>query len=187
MSKIKVTNTSIEGLVIIEPTVFGDSRGYFMETYNERDFLEIGIAEKFVQDNQSMSTKGVLRGLHFQKNNSQGKLVRVLFGEVLDVAVDLRENSSTYGKWESVILSGENNRQLYVPKGYAHGFLVKSEKAVFSYKCTDFYDPTDEGGIMWNDPDLAIDWQTDDNDKIILSEKDKHYPLLRESCIKFKI
>ncbi|MBQ2799659.1 MAG: dTDP-4-dehydrorhamnose 3,5-epimerase [Ruminiclostridium sp.] len=187
MNKINIINTSIEGLVIIEPTVFGDSRGYFMETYNERDFYEKGITEKFVQDNQSMSSRGVLRGLHFQKNNPQGKLVRVLFGEVLDVAVDLRENSLTYGKWESVILSGENNRQLYVPKGFAHGCLVKREKAVFSYKCTDFYDPSDEGGIMWNDPDLAIDWQTDEKEKIILSEKDKYYPSLRESCIKFRI
>ena len=148
MGKFKFTKTSIEGVYIIEPTVFGDERGYFMETYHQGEFKEAGLDLNFVQDNQSKSTKGVIRGLHFQYNKPQGKLVRVIRGEVFDVAVDLRRNSPTYGKWEGVILSDENKKQFYVPEGFAHGFLVLSDVAEFTYKCTDFYDPDDEGGIL---------------------------------------
>ncbi len=158
MSKIKVTKCSIEGLYIIEPKVFGDSRGYFMETYNQNDFKEEGLNMTFVQDNQSMSTKGVLRGLHFQKEFPQGKLVRVVRGKVFDVAVDLRSESETYGKWFGAELSAENKKQFYIPEGFAHGFIVLSDVAEFCYKCTDFYHPGDEGGLAWNDPEIAIDW-----------------------------
>ena len=148
----------IEGLAVIEPKVFGDKRGYFVETYNEKDMKEAGFDVTFVQDNQSSSTKGVLRGLHFQKQYPQGKLVRVMKGRVFDVAVDLREKSATYGKWFGVELSEDNFKQFYIPEGFAHGFLVLSESAVFCYKCTDFYHPGDEGGIAWNDPEIGIDW-----------------------------
>lgn len=148
----------IEGLAVIEPKVFGDKRGYFVETYNEKDMKEAGFDVTFVQDNQSSSTKGVLRGLHFQKQYPQGKLVRVMKGHVFDVAVDLREKSATYGKWFGVELSEDNFKQFYIPEGFAHGFLVLSESAVFCYKCTDFYHPGDEGGIAWNDPEIGIDW-----------------------------
>lgn len=148
----------IEGLAVIEPRVFGDKRGYFVETYNEKDMKEAGFDVNFVQDNQSCSTKGVLRGLHFQKQYPQGKLVRVMKGRVFDVAVDLREKSATYGKWFGVELSEDNFKQFYVPEGFAHGFLVLSESAVFCYKCTDFYHPGDEGGIAWNDPEIGIVW-----------------------------
>ena len=158
MGCIKVTKTPIEGLVIIEPKVFGDNRGYFMETYNQTDMANAGINAVFVQDNQSMSTKGVLRGLHFQKNFPQGKLVRVIKGKVFDVAVDLRKNSDTYGKWYGVELSDENKKQFFVPAGFAHGFLVLSDTAEFCYKCTDFYHPEDEGGLAWNDPEIGIEW-----------------------------
>lgn len=175
--------TEIEDLFIIEPKIFGDNRGYFMETYNKKDFENAGINLKFVQDNQSKSKKGVLRGLHFQKKFPQSKLVRVLEGEVFDVAVDLRKDSKTYGKWVGVILSAENNRQFMIPRGFAHGFLVLSESATFTYKCDEFYHPEDEGGIMWNDPDINVTWPK--MDEIILSEKDKNHPLLKESGIKF--
>ena len=158
MGQIKVTKCPIEGLYIIEPAVHGDSRGYFMETYNQRDMAEAGLNMAFVQDNQSMSTKGVLRGLHFQKKYPQGKLVRVIKGEVFDVAVDLREGSETYGKWYGQILSEENKKQFYISEGFAHGFLVLSDVAEFCYKTTDFYHPEDEGGIAWNDPDIGIEW-----------------------------
>lgn len=158
MSQIKVTKAPIEGLYVIEPTVHGDSRGYFMETYNQRDMEEAGLNMTFVQDNQSMSTKGVLRGLHFQIHHPQGKLVRVIKGEVFDVAVDIRKDSDTYGKWFGVILSEENKKQFYISPGFAHGFLVLSDTAEFCYKCTDFYHPNDEGGIAWNDPTIGIDW-----------------------------
>lgn len=158
MGQIKVTKTDIEGLVLIEPTVHGDDRGYFVETYNQSDMKEAGIDAIFVQDNQSMSTKGVLRGLHYQKEFPQAKLVRVIKGEVFDVAVDLRRNSETYGKWYGICLSEENNMQLFIPAGFAHGFLVLSDKAEFCYKVTDFYHPGDEGGIAWNDPKLGISW-----------------------------
>ena len=158
MGQIKVTRAPIEGLYIIEPTIHGDSRGYFVETYNQKDMQEAGLDMVFVQDNQSMSKKGVLRGLHFQKNYPQGKLVRVIKGEVFDVAVDLRSGSSTYGKWYGEILSAENHRQFYISEGFAHGFLVLSDEAEFCYKVTDFYHPGDEGGLAWNDPEIAINW-----------------------------
>lgn len=159
MGKFKFIETGIEGLTIVEPTVFGDDRGYFMETYSEREFADAGLPTCFVQDNQSKSRKGVLRGLHFQIKHPQGKLVRALSGAVLDVAVDIRKNSPTFGQWRSCLLTEENKRQFYVPEGFAHGFSVLSEEAVFAYKCTALYDPTDEGGIMYNDPQLSIDWQ----------------------------
>ena len=158
MGKITVETCEIEGLKIITPTVFGDNRGYFMETYNYNDFKEAGIDQVFVQDNQSASKKGVLRGLHFQKQFPQDKLVRVIKGEVYDVAVDLREGSKTYGKWFGVLLSEENKKQFYIPEGFAHGFLVLSEIAEFCYKCTDFYHPGDEGGLAWNDPEIGVEW-----------------------------
>lgn len=186
MSKFKLIETDIEDLYIIEPTVFGDNRGYFLETYNARDFKEIGLDLKFVQDNESCSKKGVLRGLHFQYKYPQGKLVRVIKGEVFDVAVDLRKNSKTYGKWYGVILSEENKRQFYVPEGFAHGFLVLSDMAVFTYKCTDFYHPEDEGGILWNDPDININWPLDKVNEVILSEKDKKWKTFKETQTDFK-
>ena len=160
MGQIKVTKNvgGIEGLHIIEPSVHGDSRGYFMETYSKRDMEEAGLTMNFVQDNQSKSTKGVLRGLHFQKRYPQGKLVRVIKGEVFDVAVDLRKGSKTYGKWYGVTLTEENKKQFYISEGFAHGFLVLSQTAEFCYKVTDFYHPNDEGGIAWNDPEIGIDW-----------------------------
>lgn len=158
MGQIKVNKAPIEGLYVIEPTVHGDSRGYFVETYNQNDMHEAGLDMVFVQDNQSMSTKGVLRGLHFQKQYPQGKLVRVIQGTVFDVAVDLRSGSKTYGQWFGVELSEENNRQFYISEGFAHGFLVLSGVAKFCYKVTDFYHPGDEGGLAWNDPDIGIQW-----------------------------
>lgn len=158
MGQIKVTKAPIEGLYIIEPAVHGDNRGYFMETYSKRDMEEAGLTMNFVQDNQSMSVKGVLRGLHFQKQFPQGKLVRVIRGKVFDVAVDLRKNSNTYGGWFGVELSAENKKQFYVPEGFAHGYLTLSDVAEFCYKVTDFYHPGDEGGLAWNDPSIGIDW-----------------------------
>ena len=158
MGQIKVTECPIAGLYIIEPAVHGDSRGYFMETYNQNDMHEAGLDMVFVQDNQSMSVKGVLRGLHFQKQYPQGKLVRVIKGRVFDVAVDLRSESETYGKWYGVELTEENKKQFYISEGFAHGFLVLSETAEFCYKVTDFYHPGDEGGLAWNDPQIGIDW-----------------------------
>ncbi len=156
MGQIKVTKCAIEGLYIIEPTVHGDSRGYFVETYNQQDMHEAGLTMNFVQDNQSCSTKGVLRGLHFQKEHPQGKLVRVIKGTVFDVAVDLRKDSKTYGQWCGVELSEENKKQFYISEGFAHGFLVLSDIAEFCYKCTDFYHPGDEGGLAWNDPEIGV-------------------------------
>lgn len=158
MGQIKVTKCPIEGLYIIEPKVHGDSRGYFMETYNLNDMGEAGLNMVFVQDNQSMSVKGTLRGLHYQINYPQGKLVRVVRGRVFDVAVDLRPGSETYGKWYGVELSEENKKQFYISEGFAHGFLVLSDTAEFCYKCTDFYHPNDEGGLAWNDPAIGIRW-----------------------------
>ncbi len=175
----KFNKTSIEGVVIIEPQVFGDNRGYFMETYKEPDFKAAGLDYTFVQDNQSKSRKGVLRGLHFQINHPQAKLVRVISGEVFDVAVDLRPGSPTYGKWEGVVLSSENKKMLMIPRGFAHGFLVLSEEAEFIYKCDDVYHPNDEGGIMYNDPDIGIAWPAI-GCELILSEKDKAHPRLKE-------
>ncbi len=180
MGKFNFIKTSIDGVVIIEPTAFGDDRGYFMETYQYNDFAEAGIDVKFVQDNQSKSKKGVLRGLHFQKQFSQSKLVRVISGEVFDVAVDLRKGSPTYGKYEGVILSAENRRQIFIPRGFAHGFVVLSDEAEFVYKVDDFYHPNDEGGLMWNDPEVGIDWPIPAGMEIILSDKDKINPSLSE-------
>lgn len=165
------------------PKLFGDNRGYFMETYSKADFKEAGLDYVFVQDNQSSSKKGVLRGLHFQKTHPQAKLVRVLKGEVFDVAVDLRKDSETYGKWVGVLLSEENHKQLMIPRGFAHGFVVVSDYAEFAYKCDDFYHPEDEGGIMYNDEEIAIDWP--EVGELILSEKDQKHPSLKESKITF--
>lgn len=150
--------SGIQGLCVITPAVHGDNRGYFMETYSQRDMEDAGININFVQDNQSMSTKGVLRGLHFQKNFPQTKLVRAIKGSVFDVAVDLRKNSETYGKWYGIELSEENKKQFLIPKGFAHGFLVLTDTAEFCYKCDDFYHPNDEGGLAWNDPEIGIEW-----------------------------
>ncbi len=180
----KFIKTKIRGVYIIEPQLFGDNRGYFMETYNKLEFDNAGLVYNFVQDNQSKSKTGVLRGLHFQKTHPQAKLVRVLSGEVFDVAVDLRKNSETYGKWVGVLLSSENHKQFMIPRGFAHGFLVVSDYAEFAYKCDDFYFPDDEGGIMWNDPDIGIEWG--DVSNIILSEKDKHHPLLKDCKFAFE-
>lgn len=194
MGQITVTKAPIEGLYVIEPTVHGDKRGYFSETYNKRDMQEAGLTMEFVQDNQSASTKGVLRGLHFQKEHPQGKLVRVIRGEVFDVAVDLRSGSSTFGKWYGVLLSEENHRQFYISEGFAHGFLVLSDYAEFCYKCTDFYHPGDEGGLAWNDPTIAVGWPRlkgsypgsadasgytlDDGTPLNLSDKDQKWDTL---------
>lgn len=176
MGKFNFIKTSIDGVIIVEPTAYGDSRGYFMETYQREDFIKGGIDVEFVQDNQSMSTKGVLRGLHFQKQFPQSKLVRCIRGEVFDVAVDLREGSETYGKWEGVLLSAENKRQFFIPKGFAHGFLVLSDEAEFVYKVDDFYHPNDEGGLMWNDPDIGVEWPITEGFEVKLSDKDKLHP-----------
>ena len=194
MGKITVEKCPIEGLYVITPAVYGDERGYFTETYQQRDMAEAGLNMTFVQDNQSGSTKGVLRGLHFQKEYPQGKLVRVISGTVFDVAVDLRPGSGTYGKWFGIELSAENHKQFYIPEGFAHGFFVLSDFAAFCYKCTDFYHPGDEGGIAWNDPSIGIEWPglkgtyqgsasaegytMADGTPLILSEKDQKWPVL---------
>lgn len=176
---MKITLTPIKDLVVIEPKVFGDERGYFYEAYNKNTFHELGLDYDFVQDNQSFSRKGVLRGLHFQKEFPQAKLVRVIEGEVFDVAVDLRKDSPTFGKWYGVTLSGENKKMFMIPRGFAHGFLVLSETAVFSYKCDDFYHPNDEGGIIYNDPNIGIEWPNINCD-LVLSEKDGKHHLLKD-------
>jgi len=178
MGKFKFTKTKIEGVYVIEPQVFGDSRGYFMETYNAEEFRAAGLNYVFVQDNQSASTKGVVRGLHFQINHPQAKLVRVLKGKVFDVVVDLRIKSKTFGKWTGEVLSEENKKQLMIPRGFAHGFMVLSDYAEFAYKCDDFYHPEDEGGIIWNDSDIAIDWPMKEG--LRLSEKDKLHPTFKK-------
>ena len=168
----------MKGLYEIQPKIFGDARGYFLETYSEKEFFTNGLTMRFVQDNQSKSTKGVLRGLHFQTKHPQGKLVRALSGKVYDVAVDLRKGSATFGKYYGVILDSEKQNMFYIPEGFAHGFYVLSEEAVFAYKCTDFYDPAGEGGLMWNDPVIAIDWKAVAPDvNPLLSEKDGKHPL----------
>lgn len=197
MGQINVTNCPIKGLYIIEPVVHGDNRGYFMETYNQNDMREAGLDMVFVQDNQSMSTKGVLRGLHFQKKYPQGKLVRVIKGSVFDVAVDLRIASETYGQWYGLELTEENRKQFYISEGFAHGFLVLSETAEFCYKVTDFYHPGDEGGLAWNDSEIGIKWPKlfgeykgiasaegycmEDGTKLNLSDKDQKWVRLRET------
>ena len=194
MGQIKVTPCPIQGLYIIEPAVHGDSRGYFMETYNQKDMAEAGLNMVFVQDNQSMSVKGVLRGLHFQKEFPQGKLVRAIKGRVFDVAVDLRPGSETYGKWYGVELTEDNKKQFYISEGFAHGFLVLSGTAEFCYKVTDFYHPGDEGGLAWNDPAIGIQWPEvvgayngtasadgytlADGTPLILSDKDQKWPTI---------
>ena len=185
MGKFKFIETGIQGLTIIEPTPFEDNRGSFMETYNYNDFKNANLDMIFVQDNQSKSSRGVLRGLHFQKKNPQGKLVRVISGEVFDVAVDLRKKSPTYRKWYGIILSSENKKQFYIPEGFAHGFLVLSETAEFVYKCTRFYDPNDEGGLIWNDPTIGIDWPIPKGTKLFLSVKDKNSPSLESLNFSF--
>ncbi len=187
MGKIKVTACEIEGLLEIEPEVFGDARGYFMETYQYEDFKNAGIDVQFVQDNQSASKKGVLRGLHFQIHYPQDKLVRVISGEVYDVAVDLRRGSSTYGRWHGVRLSAENKKQFFIPKDFAHGFVVLSDYAEFVYKCTDYYHPNDEGGIAYNDPEIGIAWPIPADMEPIMSEKDQHWGSLREFTQKYRI
>lgn len=174
---MNVLETALSGLKIIEPKIFGDQRGYFLETWNRKRYAELGIDADFVQDNLSFSRSGVVRGLHYQHPETQGKLVYVLQGEVFDVAVDIRKNSPTFGRWEGVVLSGENRRQLYVPEGFAHGFCVLSETALFAYKCTAFYNPQVEGGILWSDTDIRIDWPVTHP---VLSEKDAKYPPLKE-------
>lgn len=183
MGNFTFNETKIKGVYIIDVKTYGDNRGYFMETYKESDFREAGLNYDFVQDNQSSSRKGVLRGLHFQKTYPQAKLVRVLKGEVFDVAVDLRKGSDTYGQWIGAVLSEENKRQFMIPRGFAHGFVVMSDYAEFAYKCDELYHPEDEGGIMWNDPAIGIDWPN--VGEIILSEKDKVHPSLAESKIEF--
>lgn len=185
MSNFVFNETNIKDVYIIDVKTFGDHRGYFMETYKESDFKEAGLDYSFVQDNQSSSRKGVLRGLHFQKTHPQAKLVRVIKGEVFDVAVDLRKGSDTYGQWVGVLLSEENHKQFMIPRGFAHGFVVVSDYAEFAYKCDDVYHPEDEGGIMWNDPDVGVEWP--DVGEIILSEKDKVHPLLKESKVEFDL
>ncbi len=198
MGQIKVEKNAggIEGLCVIETTVHGDARGYFVETYNQNDMHEEGLDMVFVQDNQSSSAKGVLRGLHFQKEFPQGKLVRVIKGSVFDVAVDLRDGSETYGKWFGIELTEENHKQFYIPQGFAHGFLVLSDVAEFCYKCTDFYHPGDEGGLAWNDPEIGISWPQVtgtylnsasangytlfDGTPLNLSDKDQKWPVLKD-------
>ena len=185
MSNFNFIETKIKDLYIIEPKVFGDDRGYFMETYSKMDFYEAGLNMEFVQDNESKSKKGVLRGMHFQTKNTQGKLVRVTQGAVYDVAVDLRKGSETYGKWEGILLTDENKKQFYVPEGFAHGFLVVSDEAVFNYKCTNFYSPEYDSGLLWNDKNVAIEWPLDGIDEILLSEKDKVQKTLKELDVPF--
>lgn len=185
MGQITVETCEIEGLKIITPTVHGDARGYFVETYNYNDFKEAGIDVVFVQDNQSASKKGVLRGLHFQINYPQDKLVRVIKGEVFDVAVDLRKGSPTFGQWKGVVLSEENKKQFFVPKGFAHGYLVLSDYAEFCYKVTDFYHPNDEDGIMYNAPDIGVEWPIPEGVEVLLSERDTKHGNLADYVEKF--
>ncbi|MBQ3035305.1 MAG: dTDP-4-dehydrorhamnose 3,5-epimerase [Lachnospiraceae bacterium] len=180
MGKFQVENCEIEGLKVITPTVFGDERGYFMETYQYEDFKAAGIDVTFVQDNQSASKKGVLRGLHFQINFPQDKLVRVICGEVFDVAVDLREGSATYGQWHGELLSAENKKQFFIPKGFAHGFLVLSDYAEFCYKCTDYYHANDEGGLLWSDPAIGVEWPIPEGMELTISDKDKKWGSIKD-------
>lgn len=181
----KFTPAEIKEVIIVEQKKFGDYRGYFMETYSKEHFYNGGIEVEFVQDNQSKSKKGVLRGLHFQTENTQGKLVRVIKGEVFDVAVDLRKDSKTYGKWVGILLTEDNNKQFYVPEGFAHGFLVTSEEAEFVYKCTDYYNAAADGGVLWNDPDIGIEWPLEGIEEVMLSDKDEKQPLLKNLDVDF--
>ena len=175
---MKVIETSLPGMLIIDPDVFGDSRGFFMETYNERRYRDAGLPRRFVQDNLSSSARGVLRGLHYQNPDAQGKLLYVLSGEVFDVAVDIRVGSPTFGQWTGVYLSAENKRQFYVPPDFAHGFVVTGQTALFAYKCTDYYAREAEGAILWNDPEIGIEWPIDNP---TLSEKDQAAPTLEDT------
>lgn len=184
MSNFVFNKTKIDGVCVVDTKVFGDERGYFMETYNKEAFDEAGLIYNFVQDNQSRSHKGVLRGLHFQKTHPQAKLVRVLEGEVFDVAVDLREGSKTYGQWVGETLTAENKKQLMIPRGFAHGFLVLSDTATFAYKCDDFYHPEDEGGIPYNDDTVNVEWPKVDCE-LLLSEKDQKHQSLKENKVTF--
>ena len=182
---VRVSKTPIEGLRVVEPQVFEDARGYFMESYHRRDFADAGIDVEFVQDNQARSVKGTLRGLHFQKRHPQAKLVRVLQGRVFDVAVDIRQGSPTFGRWHGEILDAESRRQFFVPVGFAHGYLVLTDTAVFAYKCSDFYHPDDEGGLLWSDPDVGIEWPLQVIGEPLLSEKDRQMPGLSDLGFKF--
>ncbi len=177
---LRVEKTPVAGLVIVEPEVHADARGYFMESYNRREFRAAGIDVDFVQDNQARSVRGTLRGLHFQKTHPQAKLVRVLSGRVFDAAVDLRESSPTFGRWHGITLDEESHRQFFVPAGFAHGYLVLSDTAVFAYKCSDFYHPEDEGGLRWDDPDVGIQWPLEGIAKPLLSEKDRRMPAFKD-------
>ena len=185
MGNFTFTETKLKGVFIIDVKRFGDERGYFMETYKDTDFKAAGLHYAFVQDNQSASRRGVLRGLHFQRRYPQAKLVRVIRGEVFDVAVDLRKGSPTYGQWVGAVLSGENGRQLMIPRGFAHGFQVLSETAEFAYKCDQVYHPEDEGGLLWSDPDIGIQWK--ETGEVILSEKDRNQPALADARIEFDV
>lgn len=184
----EIIKTDIDGLIEIIPKVYGDHRGYFMESYNQKTLSELGFDKVFVQDNESMSKKGVLRGLHFQTKHTQGKLVRCTYGKVLDVAVDLRNGSPTYGQWESVVLDSEKKNMFYVPVGFAHGFLVISDEAVFNYKCTDYYAPEYDGGIRWDDPDINISWDFEKYGitDILVSDKDSKLPYLKDTSVVFE-
>lgn len=179
MAAIEVIKTKIKGLVIVQPAVFGDERGYFMETYNKEEFEKQGLDMTFIQDNESKSKKGVLRGLHFQSKYSQGKLVRCTQGAVWDVGVDLRQGSKTYGQWAGVELSADNKTMFYIPEGFAHGFVVLTDEATFNYKCTNLYTPEYDGGIRWNDPDIGVEWPVEGMD-LLLSEKDQNQPFLKD-------
>ena len=179
---MNIITTSLEDVLIIEPRIFKDNRGFFMETYNQNKYQKSGINRLFIQDNLSYSVRGTLRGLHFQINHPQAKLVQVITGEIFDVAVDIRKDSPTFGKWTGVVLSDQNKRQMFIPEGFAHGFCVISETAHFLYKCSDFYAPDDEGGIIWSDPDIGIDWPVKNP---VISEKDKHHPRLYELAKQF--
>lgn len=192
MGKFNRVETGIDGLVILEPTVFGDDRGFFMESYSKKDFEEVGLSMEFVQDNHSKSKKGVLRGLHFQTKHTQGKLVRVIAGSVLDIAVDLRRESSTFGEWRTVLLTEQNKKLFYVPEGFAHGFITLEDDTEFQYKCTDYYAPEFDSGIIWNDKDLNIDWEFEKygitEEELNLSAKDKVQQTFKEfvaSDVKF--
>ncbi|NLU04542.1 MAG: dTDP-4-dehydrorhamnose 3,5-epimerase [Methanothermobacter sp.] len=183
MAEFRFIKTSLDGAIIIEPEVYTDERGYFMETFNEAMFQENGLEVRFVQDNESMSVRGVLRGLHFQREKPQGKLVRVIRGEIFDVAVDLRKNSDTYGEWTGVRLSDENRREFFIPEGFAHGFLALSDECIVNYKCTELYHPEYDSGIPWDDPDIGIDWPLEMADDLIISEKDRNWKPLRENPV----
>lgn len=180
MAQIKVTETKSQGIKIIEPQRFGDNRGWFMEVYQYDTYRQAGINCSFVQDNRSYSKRNVLRGLHFQKKHQQDKLISVLCGKIFDVVVDIRKDSATFGQWLGIELSAENRKQLFIPKGFAHGYIVLSEDAEILYKCSEKYYPDEESGILWNDKDLQIDWQIEDKEKLILSEKDKKWQTWKE-------